>query len=259
MKHLAIPTPLSIQKNLTLATLTLVIATGGLVQPACSRTVGSGHLATETRHVSGFHAVELESDGDVVITQGSTEELTVEAEDNLLPLIRTEVDSKGVLHLGYQPNQSVSTNKKTTFKLSAKRVDSLVLEGSGNIHAAALSVPDNGKFSVALPGSGNVSVDQLSAGSVKASVEGSGDLKLAGEASEQAVSIAGSGKYAAADLKTRSATVQIDGSGDAKVSASDELKIEVNGSGSVGYYGNPKVKKSVNGSGDVKALGERGR
>ena len=247
------------RKNLTRATLTLVIAAGGFVLPARARTVGSGHLATQARNVSGFHAVALESDADVIVTQGGTEGLTVEAEDNILPLIRTEVDSKGVLHLGYKPNESVTTTKKTTFKLSAKLLDDLVLAGSGNIRAGSLTMPGGGKFSVALPGSGNVSVSKLSAGSVRASVEGSGDIQLAGEANEQAVSIDGSGKYLAGNLKTRTATVEVDGSGDTKVSARDNLKIEINGSGSVGYYGNPRVKKSINGSGDIKALGGQGR
>ena len=259
MKHLASFTTSSRPKNLTRATLTLVIAAGGFLLPACARSVGSGHLVTETRNVSGFHAVLLESSGDVIITQGSTEGLTVEAEDNLLPLIRTEVDGKGVLHLGYKPNESITTTRKTTFRLSAKMLDHLVLAGSGDIHADSLSVPDNGKFTVEVPGSGKISVGTLTAGSVKASVEGSGDIKLGGEANDQTVSIDGSGQYNTADLKTRTAKVGIDGSGDAKVSASDDLKIDINGSGSVGYYGNPKIQKSVNGSGDVKALGERGR
>ena len=261
MKHHRLLTDTT-RQTLTRATLTLVLAAGACALPASARIVGSGHLATEARNVSGFHAVELASDGDLIITQGNTEGLTVEAEDNILPLIVTEVDGKGVLHLGYknqQHGESIKTTKKATFKLSAKLLDALVLEGSGNINADRLAVPDNGKFAAALPGSGKITVGKLTAGSVKASVEGSGDIKLGGEANEQAVQIDGSGKYLAADLKTHAATVQIDGSGDVEISASDDLKVEVNGSGDVGYHGNPKVQKSINGSGSVKALGEPGR
>ena len=248
-------------KNLAPTVLALAAAFG-FGQPAAALTIGSGHVIAETRNVSGFHALELEGDGSVIITQGSTEGLSVEAEDNILPLIRTEVDGKGVLHLGYknQPHgESIETKKSPVFKVSAKMLDSFVLEGSGSISADTLTVADHGKFAAALPGSGKVTVDKLTAGSVKASVEGSGDIKLGGEANDQVVSIDGSGKYLAADLKTHTAKVQIDGSGDAKISASDDLKIEVNGSGDIGYYGNPKVQKSINGSGSVKALGEPGR
>ena len=252
------PLPIS-QSSLTRTTLTLALAVSGWAFAANARTVGSGHLTTETRSVSGFHAVDLESSGDVIITQGDTEGLTVEAEDNLLPLITTEVDGKGVLRLGFKPHESIQTTKKITFKLSAKLIDSLAIEGSGDVRAESLSVPGSGKFAVSVPGSGNVTVSKLTAGSVQASLDGSGDIKLAGDADSQVVSIDGSGKYETADLKTRSAKVDINGSGDAKLSASAELKVEINGSGDVGYYGSPNVKKSINGSGDVKALGERGR
>ena len=243
--------------KLTRTTLTLALAVSGWVCASDARVVGSGHLATETRNVSGFHAVNLESSGDVVITQGDTEGLTVEAEDNLLPLIVTEVDGKGVLRLGFKPHESIQITRKITFKLSAKLINSLTIEGSGDVHADSLSVQDNGKFAASVPGSGNISVGKLTAGSVQASLEGSGDIKLAGVADSQTVSIDGSGKYETADLHTRTAQVSINGSGDAKLSASAELKVEINGSGDGGYYGKPGVKQSINGSGEVKSLGER--
>ena len=259
MKPLASTSLPTVNTRLSRTTLTLALVVGGWISVSNARIVGSGHLATETRNVSGFHAVSLESSGDVVITQGDTEGLTVEAEDNILPLIVTEVDGKGVLHLGLKPHESIQTTRKTTFKLSAKLINSLTIEGSGDVHADSLSLQGNGKFAVSLPGSGNISVGKLTAGSVEASLEGSGDIKLAGDADSQTVSIDGSGKYETADLHTRAAQVNINGSGDAKLSASAELKIEINGSGDVGYYGRPDVKQSINGSGDVKALGERGR
>ena len=259
MKPLPLPFYPVDRQNLTRATLTLVIATCGLIPPACARTVGSGHLATETRHVSGFHAVDLESSGNVVITQGDTEGLTVEAEDNLLPLITTVVDGKGVLRLSFKPGESVQTTKTITFKLSAKLIDGVTLAGSGEIRADSLTVPGNGKFAAAVPGSGNVTVGKLLAGSVRAALDGSGNIQLAGEAVSQKVSIDGSGDYETGNLKTHTAQVSINGSGGAKVSASDSLEIEINGSGDVGYYGKPDVKKSINGSGDVKALGELAR
>ena len=259
MTRFASPSLLTANTGLTRTTLTLALVVSGWVCASNARVVGSGHLATETRSVSGFHAVDLQNSGDVIIVQGDTEGLTVEAEDNILPLITTEVDAKGVLHLAFKPHESIETHKKITFKLSAKLINSLTIEGSGDVRADSLSVQGDGKFAVSVPGSGNVSVGKLTAGSVQASLEGSGDIKLAGDADSQTVSIDGSGKYETADLHTRAAQVSINGSGDAKVSASAELKIEINGSGDVGYYGKPSVKQSINGSGDVKALGERGR
>jgi len=60
---------------------------------------GSGDIETEARQVSGFDSIELSHMGDVYLTQGETEGLTVRADDNLLEYIVTEVVN-GTLKLG---------------------------------------------------------------------------------------------------------------------------------------------------------------
>src|ERR1700761_5786598 len=45
----------------------------------------------EDRHLSGFHAVEVGGPYDVKITQGNTESVRVEAPEDIMPHITTEV------------------------------------------------------------------------------------------------------------------------------------------------------------------------
>src|SRR4051812_14457869 len=52
----------------------------------------------EDRHLSGFNAVDLAGSFDVYITQGSTESVKVEAPDNIIDHILTEVRG-GVLKI----------------------------------------------------------------------------------------------------------------------------------------------------------------
>ena len=59
----------------------------------------SGKTATETRAASGFDRVELNGYGEVILVQGDTESVEVEADENYLPYIETKV-SGGTLHLG---------------------------------------------------------------------------------------------------------------------------------------------------------------
>ena len=60
---------------------------------------GSGDLVTESRQVSDFDRVALSGSGQVVITQGAEEGLSVEADDNLMQYVRTEVSGR-TLELG---------------------------------------------------------------------------------------------------------------------------------------------------------------
>src|SRR5262245_36154117 len=68
---------------------------------------GSGVVATEVRPVEPFTAISLLGPGHVVIERTGTESVTVMADDNLLPLIKSEVRG-GTLFLSVADGKSVS-------------------------------------------------------------------------------------------------------------------------------------------------------
>ncbi len=240
-------------KSSHLSIFALAAACIGLANPAVAdTTIGSGHVVSETRPVSGFHGIRLTGSGDVIVTQGDTEGLVVEAEDNILPLVETTVKSDGILHLGMKDHAgSVETHKGVVYRLAVKGLDKMVLEGSGSIRAASFSAD---RLRMELPGSGEIALDHFKAGETAAQIDGSGKIKLSGVGRNQTVQIDGSGDYKAKDFRTDTAEVKINGSGDARVQANETLKVKINGSGEVGYAGHPKLTQSVNGSGEVQAL-----
>ncbi len=239
-------------KTLLKTTLVSAFAVCVLAASLPAKVVGSGNVISETRNVSGFHGVDLLSSGNVIVTQGDTEGLVIEAEDNLIPLIETKVTENGTLRIGFKDREEIHVTKHMTFRLAVKTLDSVVLSGSGGIGAKALTAEH---FAVNVRGSGDINVDHLETGALTVAIDGSGNVKLAGKAKTQSVSVAGSGDYDAAALKTEAATVNVAGSGDCEVAASETLGINISGSGDVSYYGTPTVTKHVSGSGDVEALG----
>ena len=64
---------------------------------------GSGNVITESREVSGFNGVSHTGIGRVTITQGDTESLTIQADDNLMEYITSEVKND-TLELGFDEN-----------------------------------------------------------------------------------------------------------------------------------------------------------
>ena len=74
-----------------IATVTMLVA--------CSVTTGSGNVVSESRNVSGFTKIDLSGAGEVTIDQNGTEALTIEAEDNLMSKVTSEVGD-GTLRLG---------------------------------------------------------------------------------------------------------------------------------------------------------------
>jgi hypothetical protein len=186
---------------------------------------GSGTMATETRDVSGFDEIDLSGSGRVLVAVTGTESLTVEAEDNILPLLTTEVRN-GSLVLGAK--QSISPTREIVYTITVVSLEAVTVSGSGSVTATNI---DADAFNVDISGSGTV---------IPGGVSESLDL-----------SISGSGVFEGEALLSATGTVSVSGSGDAVVNVTDDLDVKVSGSGNVEYLGDPGVSVSISGSGDV--------
>lgn len=203
----------------------LAIVAGLIMLTGCSAVSGSGQVASETRQVSGFTGIDLSGVGEVIIEQGESESLTIEADDNVLPVLTSEVED-AVLRLGRKPRTTVTTRNPIRFRVTLKDLNSIALSGSGSVSAE------------------NLRVDAL-----RVDVSGSGTTNLAGSADEERIAMSGSGRYDAAGLSSRSVEVDISGSGTAAVAVSEQLRVDISGSGTVTYSGDPRIDQSVSGSG----------
>jgi hypothetical protein len=206
--------------------------------------LGSGNVVSESRNVSGFTEVALESIGDLAIQQTGSESLTIEAEDNIIPKLKTEVKDNR-LTIGIKPNTSIQATKPISCKLTVKDLNALKLSGSGridaeNINTNNLAVTNSGSGDVAA----NVDINEL-----KIAQRGSGEVKMRGKADTQDVNISGSGTYQAENLQSKEANIVANGAGEASINASDKLDVRINGSGSIEYIGNPTTTQHINGSG----------
>lgn len=213
-------------------------------------TKGSGKLATDTRSLPEFQAVSLKGSVDLVVKQGP-QSVQVQADDNLLALIETVVESTpqgATLVVRNKRGESFSTRNKMLVTVSVPKLTGVAAEGAGDIQVDAFNTP---VLKLALSGSGNARLQKLSAGEFGISISGSGDVSADGSATKVKVSIAGSGDVRLSDLKGEEVSVNIAGSGDAAVHASKSLEVSIAGSGDVSYSGNPAVKSSVAGSGSV--------
>jgi hypothetical protein len=220
------------------------------------RLQGSGNVVLENRIVRRFDRVSLMGSGEVEITQGDEEALTVEADDNFMRYIRTEVKN-GTLILGYTKeagNLKLRPSRPIVFSLTFEELDEIEILGSGNVTSEGI---DTDRFEIKIAGSGEVSIEELYADFVEVRILGSGDVDLTGEVDKQVVVISGSGYCDTSELRSRRAEVSIPGSGNAEVWAVETLEARIFGSGEVGYFGNPELEVNLLGSGAVSRSGYR--
>lgn len=201
----------------------------GCVRTDRPRVQGSGVAASEDRTAENFDNVTVEGSADVNIAVGPETQVTVHADDNVLPLIETKVKGDTLV---------ISSTGLYSTKLGVKVI---------------ISVPQlNG---IAIKGAGDVDVKGVDSENFAATVAGSGDVKVAGKTQKLNVSVRGSGDLKLQDLEATRADVSIAGSGDVTVNVVEELSVSIAGSGDVKYKGTPKVSKSIAGSGSVRQVG----
>ncbi len=227
---------------------------------------GSGQIETESRDVRGITTVELDTSGNLIIAQGDAESLTIEADDNILPLLTSEVVG-GTLRLRTRPNTSMNPTR-IVYTLTVTDLRAITVNGSGGVTTQALTADTftltgsgSGGITVAalqaslnvfLNGSGNITVDDLTAETVSIAHDASGTLTLSGTATSQTAALNGSGTYAGDGLRTQRAHITVNGSGSAAVNVSETLNAVISGSGSITYSGSPTVTTEDDGSGSVR-------
>jgi hypothetical protein len=210
---------------------------------------GSGNMITETRDVSDFSGVQLMTSGNATITVGEANSLTIEAEDNIMPLLTSEVRS-GVLELGTASNTSISTSRGWQYTITVESLDLLEITGSGD---ATVNGTVDSNLRVQIAGSGDATLSAVDSADLQVEISGSGDVDASGSATDLTVRIAGSGSFHGFDLTSEDAAATVTGSGRVEVHATGNLSATVAGSGDITYDGSPSVSESVTGSGDVQA------
>lgn len=214
---------------------------------------GSGRVVSEEREIGGVTEVELQSFGSVHIEQGERESLRIEAEDNLLRYIETEVRD-GKLEIRHRRGTRLVNLMPIDYYVTVRTLEGISVSGAGNVDVSDLQ---SERLAVKLSGAGNVQIDSLQAGSLTATISGTGGLAVkGGEVQGQEVVISGAGDYNAQGLDSRETTVRLSGLGSATVRVRDRLDVTISGAGSVRYVGDPEVEQRVTGIGRVQRIGE---
>lgn len=191
-----------------------------------SKVKGSGIKATETRAVAAFTAIEATGVGKLKLRVGDQDSLKISADDNLLPLIKSEVKD-GVLVLSTKG----ATNSKTDilFEATAKTIKRL--ENSGTV---------------------SIDAQGFNGGELSVQTSGVGSITLVGRVDSLKAQLSGVGSLDADGLTADRVQTDLSGVGSASVRAEKSISGSVSGIGSLVWKGAATdVSTSVSGIGRV--------
>lgn len=212
-----------------------------------NRIKGSGAMLEKVRQVGSFSKIRLDGPVDARLVAAAQPGVRVRADDNIEPLISTNVEDD-TLVIGIKPGSGFSTRNPVKVLVDFKQLQLLQIRGSGDAELDQLKAD---RLQLELSGSGDVQIGLLELRELQARLSGSGDLQLAGKVDQQEWDLSGSGDVSAASLSGQRVKARLSGSGDMRLGVSQELDVSLSGSGDLSYSGRPQLKSKVSGSGEL--------
>jgi hypothetical protein len=240
------------KKSIQFIALVLVVLSSAVLASANPLSIftatGDKTVVTQDRAVTSFHAIKVSGGIDVELSQGSGQKLQVEADENVISQIRTEVKD-GVLNIYTEGSiRNVQTMK---VHLTFMQLDAITASGGCDIESEQKLSFTTLKMDI----SGGCDIElYCKAENLVCMQSGGCDVKLNGEAQKGTFNVTGGCDLKASEFYLKNCTVDASGGSDVSVNASGELKITATGASEVNYYGKPaKITKSAHGASEINA------
>ncbi|MEP6947411.1 MAG: head GIN domain-containing protein [Acidobacteriota bacterium] len=174
---------------------------------------GSGNVVKEDRSAAGFKSIETSGIFQVIVVAQKDFAVEVEADDNLMPLIKTEVRD-GVLQI--ESEQHFKSSDPVIIRVSAPDIEKVDVSGISNVN---LSNVNNTGLTV--------------------SGSGASKITLSGETSKLNIDVSGATKINADELRATNAVIDASGASQINVNVSNEINSDLSGACKVVYAGSP--------------------
>lgn len=215
------------------------------------RVKGNGHITTQKRDFSTFNKIDAGGSYKIILVQGNTSSISIDADDNIMEYIITRLEGN-TLSVSTKNGYNIDPSKQIVLHVTSPVFKEIGGAGSCTINTEG-KLDQQEALKIDMSGSCDAHID-AKCPAVKVSGSGSCDAELSGETRDLDISGSGSMGVKAFNLLAENVSVSISGSGSAEVFASKILKVSVSGSGDVEYKGAATVEQHISGSGSVKKV-----
>ncbi len=191
------------------------------------RIVGSGILKTEVRNISDFKTVETSGAINVEIIAAKEFSVEVDADDNLLEYVKTEIDGTT---LNIYTEKWLTTNTKMNVRISMPEL-----------------------LNAKVSGVSTMTIDNLKNDNFSLKASGASKIKISGETNTFDFKLSGASVLDAENLLTEFADAKVSGASNAVLNVSESLEAKASGASEITYIGEVKnLKKHSSGSSSIK-------
>lgn len=204
---------------------------------------GNDHVVTENRDLNGdFNEIKISRGLDVYLTQNDTQNLTVEADENLHDIIITKLEN-GVLEIYADENISYAASKKVM--LNFKNVSKITATSGSDVYSNNTINAEN--LELSLTSGSDMSLDIITE-TLSCNTSSGSDMKLSGKTDKLYAQASSGSDIDAADLSAATSEVKASSGADITVNTSKELYAKASSGGDITYFGNPEKVSTTDGT-----------
>lgn len=211
---------------------------------------GSGYILTEQRATSPFESIEVSRAIKVFLSQGEKLEITVEADDNLLPYIKTEIKEQ-TLKIYLPDDTNITTHSDMNVFVTVPKITKLEVSTAAKIEGTNPWKMDNLSLDVTTAGSVKL---ELTAGEIEAEASTAARIELKGTATKLEADVTTAANLKARELKVKIAKIDASTAGNVEIDVTEQLRYDVNTGAKLIYKGDAHTtgSESITGGKVVK-------
>ena len=234
---------------------TLILGCALLALASCSRDrfviSPSGHIVRDEVTLNNVHELELSDAFVAYVSFSPTEEkLVIEADDNLMPLVKVR-DKNGTLDISMKNNIRLVGRATTVAYITVRDLSRIDISGASAVFFEDTLVTSD--LEVNLSGSSRIE-GELDVTYLNADLSGSSEVTFEGHADTYRAHGSGSSRFEGLDLDADHVDVDLSGSSSMHVTVNQTLEADLSGSSVVYYRGNGVItrKELSGGSKEVR-------
>jgi len=224
---------------------------------------GSGNVKTETRDVANFHSLKAGGALHIKLQVGTATSFKIEGEDNILPLIKSEVKDGQLL---IYTEKSINPKKDINVTLTTPNIDDLDISGASQLDATGLKADSlnldfSGASKITLDGAGKdvvvdfsgaseVTIDGLHAQKISGELSGASHLTAKGSIDLVELELSGASEADLYHAPGKNGKITLSGASTMKIVASEGLEADLSGASDLKYKASHNVHIHKDGASD---------
>jgi hypothetical protein len=199
---------------------------------------GSGVIKEATREVTAFSGIDVGSALKATVSIGPKASLTLKGDDNILPLVTTEVRD-GVLVARIKSTTGVRTREPISLTITVPRLESVKAVDASQVRATIVQIQT---FRIAAADASSVEVRGIDSDSLDLKASDASTVTVVGRAKGMTLTVSDASAIKAADLPVESVSAKVSDASSVEVRASGSIAGKASDASSIRVLGDPTTR-----------------